>query len=522
MVVSPHPLATEAGRAVLARGGNAIEAAVAVAAVLAVVMPHFCGLGGDAVWLVCDREGRRRCFLGIGQAAAGVTVPKDAIPTRGPSSMLTSACAVDSWGHALTFSAANWAGRECFTDLMSPAIGLADGGYIPSASQDFWLDFRGQEHPVWPGFAAIFDHRSDAGLLRQPQLAASLRSLAIEGYRSFYEGSLSEAIADGLAKVGSPLNTADLAATRTREVDPLALDYRGTLLLAPPPPTQGCSTLAIMGVLSRFDLVETTPRTAARMHLLVEATKQAFLKRSSIADPDFDTGKHDPAAAMLEACTLDAAARRIDPASAMAWPHPINSADTVFFAVTDPQGRCASLLQSTYFDWGSGVTVPGTGILWQNRGAAFSTEPGHPNCLAPGKRPFYTLNPGIAIRDGEPYLLYGTQGADGQPQTLSVLLTSLLDDDMTPEQALAQPRFLLGRTFSDSRDSLKIEGSLLPEEAEALSALGHEVAKLPALSPIFGQAGVIRLSENGSVEGAHDPRGNGSAASVALPPDQNR
>jgi len=522
MVVSPHPLATEAGRAVLTRGGNAIEAAVAVAAVLAVVMPHFCGLGGDAVWLVCDREGRRRCFLGIGQAAAGVTVPKDAIPTRGPSSMLTSACAVDSWGHALAFSAANWAGRESFADLMSPAIELADGGYIPSASQDFWLDFRGQEHPVWPGFAAIFDHRSNAGLLRQPQLAASLRSLANEGYRSFYDGCLAEAIADGLAKVGSPLNKADLAATRTREVDPLALDYRGTLLMAPPPPTQGCSTLAIMGVLSRFDLVETTPGTAARMHLLVEATKQAFLKRSSIADPDFDTGKHDPAAAMLEACTLDAAARSIDPASAMTWPHKVNSADTVFFAVTDPQGRCASLLQSTYFDWGSGVIVPGTGILWQNRGAAFSTEPGHPNCLAPGKRPFYTLNPGIAIRDGEPYLLYGTQGADGQPQTLSVLLTSLLDDGMTPEQALAQPRFLLGRTFSDSRDSLKIEGSLRPEEAEALSALGHEVAKLPALSPIFGQAGVIRLSENGSVEGAHDPRGNGSAASVALPPDQNR
>ena len=277
-----------------------------------------------------------------------------------------------------------------------------------------------------------------------------------------------------------------------------------------------------MGILSRFDLVETTPGTAARIHLLVEATKQAFLKRSSIADPDFDTGKHDPAAAMLETGTLDAAAGRIDPASAMAWPHPVNSADTVFFAVTDPQGRCASLLQSTYFDWGSGVTVPGTGILWQNRGAAFSTEPGHPNCLAPGKRPFYTLNPGIAIRDGEPYLLYGTQGADGQPQTLSVLLTSLLDDGMTPEQALAQPRFLLGRTFSDSRDSLKIEGSLRPEEAETLSALGHEVAMLPALSPIFGQAGVIRLSENGSVEGAHDPRGNGSAASVALPPDQNR
>tara|TARA_R110002020_G_scaffold8966_6_gene35954 strand:- start:1594 stop:3162 length:1569 start_codon:yes stop_codon:yes gene_type:complete len=518
MVVSPHPLATEAGRAVLARGGNAIEAAVAVAATLAVVMPHFCGLGGDAVWLVCDREGRQRCFLGIGQAAAGVTATNGAIPTRGPSSMLTSACAVDSWGHALAFSEANWDGRERFADLMSPAIELADAGYVPSGSQDFWLAFRAQEHPAWPGFAEIFDHRSDAGLLRQPELAASLRCLANDGYRSFYDGPLSEAIADGLAKAGSPLNAADLAATRTREVDPLALDYRGTLLLAPPPPTQGCATLAIMGILSRFDLAETGTASSARMHLLVEATKQAFLNRSSIADPDFDIRKNDPAAAMLEADTLDAAARSIDPASAMPWPHPGNTADTVFFAVADPAGRCVSVLQSTYFDWGSGITVPGTGILWQNRGAAFSTEPGHPNCLAPGKRPFYTLNPGIAIRDGAPYLLYGTQGADGQPQTLSVLLTSLLDDGMTPEEALAQPRFLLGRTFSDSRDSLKVEGSLGAEQAGALSALGHEVALLPALSPILGQAGVIHLATDGTVEGAHDPRGEGCAAFVTGTP----
>jgi len=514
MVVSPHPLATEAGRAVLARGGNAIEAAVAVGAMLAVVMPHFCGLGGDAVWLVCDREGRRRCFLGIGQAAASVTVPGDTIPTRGPSSMLTSACAVDSWGHALAFSQTNWASRESFGDLLAPAIERAEAGYVPSGSQDFWLDFRAEEHPQWPGFAAIFDHRSDEGLLRQPELAATLRRLAEDGYRGFYEGALAETIAEGLAHAGSPLDAADLAATRTGEVEPLALDYRGTLLLAPPPPTQGCSTLAIMGILSRFDLSRTALASSARMHLLVEATKQAFGPRSSIGDPDVDTKSLQPALAMLEAHNLDAAARGIDHASAMPWPHPANSADTVFFAVADGEGRCASVLQSTYFDWGSGVTVPGTGILWQNRGAAFSTRPGHPNCLAPGKRPFYTLNPGIAIRNGAPHLLYGTQGADGQPQTLSVLLTGLLDDDMSPEEALAQPRFLLGRTFSDSRDSLKIEGSLPSETAHALLGLGHEVALLPALSPIFGQAGVIRLGDDGTVDGAHDPRGEGCAVAV--------
>jgi len=148
-------------------------------------------------------------------------------------------------------------------------------------------------------------------------------------------------------------------------------------------------------------------------------------------------------------------------------------------------------LQSTYFDWGSGVVAGDTGILWQNRGAAFSTDQRHVNVFAPGKLPFYTLNPGIALRDSGPAFVYGTQGADGQPQTLSMLLTRLIDFAEAPAQALAAPRFLLGRTFSDSRDSLKLEESMGPETVSALRMLGHEVTTIPALSPLAGQAGVV-------------------------------
>ncbi|WP_454016937.1 gamma-glutamyltransferase family protein [Azospirillum sp. Marseille-Q6669] len=507
MVTSPHPLASEAGAAVLARGGTAIEAAVAIAASLSVVMPHFCGIGGDAIWLVADRQGRQRCFLGIGQAAGQFPAYEAAIPLRGPASTVTSACAVDSWGRALAYSAEQWGGTQPFADLLAPAIAQARDGYVPSRSQQFWFDFRRDEIPHWEGFADHFD-AVPGDLFTQPGLARSLSLLAEDGCRSFYDGRLGRQLAEGLAAAGSPLGAADLAATRTREEAPVGLDYRGLTLLAPPAPTQGLSTLAIMGVLSHFDLAALPPTSPLRYHLLVEAVKQAFLDRPLIADPD---GSEPLPWDFLDPWRLAGKASAIEPARALPWPHPYRHGDTVFFAATDEQGRCASVLQSTYFDWGSGVLVGDTGVLWQNRGAAFSTVPGDRNAIKPGKRPFYTLNPGIALKNGKPHLLYGTQGADGQPQTLAVLLTGLIDYGMTPEEALAQPRFLLGRTFSDSRDSLKIEASLGEAAMGNLAALGHEVAPLPALSPIFGQAGVLRLADGGTVSGTHDPRGEGNA-----------
>lgn len=315
-----------------------------------------------------------------------------------------------------------------------------------------------------------------------------------------------------MASLGSPITATDLRLTRTRDAEPVSQDYRGVTLLAPPPPTQGVSTLAILGILSRLDLAALPSSSAARYHLLVEAVKQAFLDREHIADPDF---VNDNTPGLLDPMRLEEKARTIDRQQALEWPHPYQHGDTVFFAATDEQGRCASVLQSTYFDWGSGVVVGDSGIIWQNRGAAFSVAPRHPNAIGPGKRPFYTLNPGIAFKDGAPHMLYGTQGADGQPQTLSLLLTGLLDYGMTPTQALAQPRFLLGRTFSDVHNSLKVEQSLGGNIIQELAALGHDVLSLPALSPIFGQAGVICIQDEGRIIGSHDPRGEGVAICVS-------
>ena len=514
MVTSPHRLASEAGLDILRQGGNAIEAAIAIGAVLAVVYPHFCGLGGDAVWLVAEPGGVATTFLGIGQAARHV-ITDAAIPVRGAASATTTACVVDSWRHALEYAGDRWGGRMKLASLLDRAIGYAGDGFPMTQSQVFWLNFRRAEIANWPGFADVFCPGGVAPAVgetfRQPALATTLQTIARHGAREFYEGELALRLARGLSEAGSPLNEGDLRATMTREAAPLRLDYGPVTLLAPPSPTQGVTTLEIMGILAELDRAGVREGSADDYHFLVEAVKRAFLDRDGIGDPDFEAPE---VANWLSAAHLRERAATIDPTRAMPWPRPFQTGDTVFFAAVDAEGRGVSVLQSIYFDWGSGVVAGDTGVLWQNRGAAFVTTPGHPNAVKPSKRPFYTLNPGIALKAGRPHLLYGTQGADGQPQTLALLLTRLLDYGMSPAEALRRPRFLLGRTFSDARDSLKIEADIGDEVIAELASRGHAISAIAALSPLAGQAGILRIGADGALSGAHDPRSDGAALSL--------
>lgn len=507
MITSPHALASEAGARVLRRGGNAIEAVIATSAVLCVVYPHFCGLGGDAVWLIADASGRVDCLSAIGQAARDLPAI-DLIPARGPRSALTTACLVDSWGAALEHSASLWGGRERLASLVEDAVGLAADGFEVSASQSHWVRFRETELRAWPGFSDLF---VSEGRQCQPALAATFRAIAENGPREFYEGALAREIVKGLRAGGSPLALSDFAQARTRRATPAQIGYRGDRLYAPPPPTQGITTLAIMGILEHFAMDAMKPDSPEFYHHCVEAVKRAFLDKRLIADPDFYELDE---AGLLGAGHLAKHARMIDPQSALAWPDVFNEADTVFIAATDARGQSVSMLQSIYYDWGSGMIVGDTGVIWHNRGAAFNTKRNHPNSLQPGKRPFYTLNPGIAMRDGKPSLLYGTQGADGQPQTLALLLSLMIDHRLDPLAALNWPRFLLGRTFSDSRDSLKIERSAGEATLKGLQRRGHAISLIDTLSPLAGQAGLIKIGDNGLLTGAHDPRSDGRAIKV--------
>ena len=516
MVTSPHALASEAGRDVLRAGGNAIEAAIAIGAALCVTYPHFTGLGGDAFWVIGDRAGTLRTLSGIGQAPAQLPAFDGAIPLRGAASALTTAATVDTWHHAYEISTSAWGGTQSWSSLFERALDYAGNGFPVTPSQHFWQSLRVGELNTLPGFAANFAPQGRLPAVgerfAQPALAASIERIARFGAREFYEGELAERIARGLRQAGSPLTASDLARTRARDEAPLRLAYRGGELVSLRPPTQGVTTLQIMGVLDRFDVGAIREGSADYYHLLVEAVKCAFVERDRyVCDPEFD---HVPVEQMLSPATLDAHARSIDPHQARAWPHVFRPGDTVFIGATDREGRSVSVLQTVYFDWGSGVVAGDTGILWHNRGASFSTHPAHHNTVQPGKRPFHTLNPGMYLKDGRPHLLFGTQGADGQPQTLAAILTRLIDYRMDPLTALARPRFLLGKTFSDTRDALKLEQDAGADVFAELAARGHELSAIPAQSPLAGHPGVIRIDAHGAVCGAHDPRSDGRALAV--------
>lgn len=517
MVTSPHELSTKAGLDVLKSGGNALEAAIAIAACLNVTYPHFSGFGGDGFMIISDRNGKVRTLSGIGQAPAILPTYSGTIPVRGPQSMLTTAANVDTLGKAFDISRNELAGTKSWAELLKPAIGFARNGFPVSPSERFWMDFRLKEMNELPGVAQNFmiDGKvPEVGqLFKQLQLADTLEMLAVRGYRDFYDGKLAERIAQGLKSAGSPLTATDLAATQARIEPPLRVAYRDGVLLANQPPTQGITTLEIMGILDRFDLKKFPEGSADYYHLLVEAVKRAFIDRNNyVADPEF---VDVPSAKLLSKANLDQRASSIRMEHALAWPHVFKTGDTVYIGAADAQGNSVSMLQTVYFDWGSGVMAGDTGILWHNRGASFSLKPDHPNVLQAGKRPFHTLNPGMYLKNDKPHILYGTQGADGQPQTLTTILTRMIDYGMDPMTALSKPRFLLGKTFSDSRDTLKLEKDAGEEVFQELARRGHEMSVISAQSPLSGHPGAIVIDQKtGMFSGAHDPRSDGRALGV--------
>jgi len=515
-VTSPHHLATFEGKKILEAGGNAIEAAVVMGACLSVLYPHFTGIGGDTFLLIADAEGNATSLSGIGQCSQQLPDFKNGIPTRGGASCLTTAATVDALGTALGLSAHKYGGSISWNQILEPAIILADRGFPLSKSQNFWMSFRESEIGKLKDVYRIFGQPSsyDEGqTIKQPELAESLKLLSRNGYRDFYEGELATRIVEGLKNAGSPIRLNDLQQTRCRIEEPLELLYRDGYLLAHQPPTQGLTTLEIMGILQNFDFAKISEGSTLYYHLLVEAVKLAFLDRNAlIGDPDFS---EVPTSVILGSDNLMALAGKINVDVARPWSEVFKMADTVFLAATDKTGLSVSMLQTIYYDWGSGISVGDTGIFWHNRGAAFSLEPGHPNYIQPRKRPFHTLNPGIFMKNGRPTLLYGAQGADGQPQTLATLLTRMIDYGFDPKTALSRPRFLLGRTFSDARDTLKLERNVGQDVLRNLSQRYHEIIEIDALSPLAGMAGAIRIdSASGAVSAAHDPRGDGVAMLV--------
>jgi gamma-glutamyltranspeptidase len=516
MVTSPHHLASQTGLRILRDGGTAIEAAVAMAATIAIVYPHMTGIGGDGFWLVAEPGQPPIAIDACGGAGAKVTSAfygdqgLAAIPSRGPLAANTVAGTVAGWHAALDLNR-KWGGTIGLARLLEDAIDHAEAGIVVTASQEELTAEKRPELASVFGFADVFlpggATPREGAVLKQPAIARTLRRLAEAGLEDFYRGDLAASIAADLARAGSPIIAADLAAYRAAIREPLSVEVTGARLFNFPPPTQGLSSLMILALFDRLGVK--TADGFDHLHGLVEATKQAFLVRDrEVADPAMMTA--DPAS-FLTPSALDALAARIDRARAMPWPAPPSAGDTIWLGVIDGAGRSVSLIQSLYFEYGSGVTLPETGIVWQNRGSSFQLGDGKRQ-IRPGAKPFHTLNPAFArFADGRS-MVYGTMGGEGQPQTQAALFSRYAWFGQSLQQAVTAPRWLLGRTWGAESVSLKLEDRFDPALVAALRAAGHDVEMVAPFTSLMGHAGAIVRHPNGVLEGAADPRSDGAVA----------
>ncbi|MCS0495015.1 gamma-glutamyltransferase [Ancylobacter sp. MQZ15Z-1] len=522
IVAAPHHLAVEAGRAVLEEGGNALEATLAAAAAIAVVYPHMTQIGGDGFWLIRDPKGRVGYIEATGYAGAKATQAfyrdrgHDVIPPRGPLAALTVPGQIGGWQLALETAAA-LGGRMPMRRLLEAAIDHARAGVPVSASQHRLTQEKRAELTPVPGFAETFLDAEGkvpepGARLRFERLADTLEHLGRAGLDDYYRGDVGREIAADLERAGSPVTREDLAAYRALRREPLKLKLANMELWASPPPTQGLATLIILGVFERLGVA--APEGFAHLHGLIEATKRAFLIRDRVVT-DFDHLTRDPAA-FLTPAALAREAAAIEPRQAAPWPHPTRRGDTVWLGATDQSGITVSYIQSIYWEFGAGLVLPGTGMLMQNRGTSFSLDPRARNPLMPGRRPFHTLNPGMAqLADGR-VVAYGTMGGEGQPQTNAAVMSRYAMFGVPLGEAVARPRWVLGRTWGSDLVNLRVEGAIDSAVAEALERAGHDVEVLPeAYSDMMGHAGAVVLHPEGAgVEGTHDPRADGGAAGV--------
>ena len=519
MAVAPHHLAARAGRDVLFDGGNAIEAMVAAAAVIAVVYPHMNSLGGDGFWLIHAPGGTPLAIDACGPAAALATrdyyAGLDRIPARGPQAALTVAGTVAGWRRALDL-ARTWEGTPLPLDrLLRDAIRHAQDGTPVTAGQAELTRQKLPDLMAAPGFADTFlvdGAPPPAGqLLRQPALADTLRCLAAGGLDDFYHGGVGRRIGAELERIGSPLRREDLTAYSAAMVPPLSVRLRDSTIYNLPPPTQGLASLLILGIYERLGIAE--GEGFAHLHGLVESTKRAFRIRDRVVT-DPRRVRNDPAA-YLSPATMDALAAEIDMHAALPWPGPSAPGDTVWLGAVDREGRAVSFIQSIYWEFGSGVVLRDTGITWQNRGVSFSLDAEDRNALEPGCKPFHTLNPALALFDDGRVMPYGSMGGDGQPQTQAAVFTRYARYGQALPQAVSAPRWVLGRTWGEESASLKLENRFDPALVRALREAGHEVEVLDrAFSDMMGHAGALVRHPDGRIEGAADPRSDGAATGV--------
>ena len=516
-VSAGHPLAAQAGLSVLKGGGTATDAIIAMAGVLAVTRPHMNGVGGDAFGIFYDGATGEVTALNASGRSGALATPGffaeagvDEVPQSGALSVSVPG-AVAGW-----VDAHQRYGTRPFAELLQPAIDFARDGF--PVSTRLALDFEDQGGNLnEPGRALYLPGGSAppvGSLLRNPELAASLELIARRGKAGYYTGPIGQKLAAFVASQGGHLRASDFASHTSTWVEPLRGGYLDHTILVMPPNTQGPAQLALMEMSKAHDLRTMGHNSASYLHTLVELKKLAFADRDRwIADPE----KADvPIARLLDAEYLRARAGLVDPNQAAAEVAPgfgddhaatdedmDDAGDTVYLTAVDQWGNAVSWIQSNFAGFGSGLLEPETGILLHNRGALYTLEEGHPNQVAPGKRPYHTLSPMMALdSDGDFAFTLGTPGGDSQPQSLLQIVNNMVLFGMTPQEAIEAPRF---RSMSGVRVSLEDRVSLAT--AEGLASRGHDLQLIQGWTATFGGAQMIHFNPlTGVLTAAADPR----------------
>ena len=534
-VVAPHHLATAAGLEILAAGGSAVDAAIATNAVLGVVKPDGCGIGGDAFWLIWDAAARRqRALNGSGRAAAAADPARlraqglKTLPLWGGLSISVPG-AVRSWGDAHARF-----GRLSRSAILGPAIELADGGF-PATDGLIGAIERTAEVIVEDvgrdaGFHRVYRPHGRAWhpgeIIRLPALAATLRRLADDGFEAFYTGDLAERQARALAAAGSPITAADLEAHESTWTNPISTTYRGVRVTSHPPNSSGLVALELLNILEQFDPPAAAAFAGGRgadarwVHLGIEASKLAMADRDAhLTDPDFHVIPTDH---LLDKAYAAQLAARIDPARAARPPAATapRGGGTIYLAAVDGEGNAVSLIESNYMGFGSGIVDPDTGVHYQNRGSYFSLDPDHPNVLAPRKRTLHTLLPGMLFRDNDaPWVVAGQMGGDAQPQIHAQVVSALVDGGVDVLTGVATPRwFVEPEVHFAPPVEVRAEPRFAPGVLEELEAMGHPVTRTEPFDSLLGHWHGIELvnggpaAPDGSLAAATDPRSDGLPA----------
>ncbi len=518
-IASSQPLASSAGLAALERGGSAADAAVAAAAVLAVTEPTSTGIGGDCFALYYDAATRQVSALnGSGRAPEGLTlerVVRDGFSKRLPAlhaHTITVPGACAGWHDLLQRH-----GRRSLSDALQTAIQLAEEGFpvAPWTAHDWQIGAQNQLTQNRAGQELLVAGRAPrAGdIFRNPGLARSLRIVAENGPPGFYEGEIADAIVSTVRAHGGTLSMNDLAQHRSTWDEPISIAYRDVRVWECPPSGQGLVVLLALKLLADFDLAALDPLGAQRIHLQIEALRLAFADAFAyVADPAFSKV---PIAQLLSDEYTRTRSRELSHVTAnpraRAGTLPGGS-DTVYLCAVDSEGNACSFINSNYQGFGTGLVPRGCGFSLQNRGAGFSLDPEHPNVLAPRKRPYHTIIPGMITRESDSSLFapFGVMGGYMQPQGQLQVVTGLIDDGIDPQAVLERPRFCL--LDGDPQGSVAIEPEISSPTRATLRARGHLIQERSGWErALFGRGQIIRRDSSGVLWGGSDPRADGCA-----------